>query len=83
MKKIVPDPPTDQPSSYFLTTPALTREEAITRATGIMQRLTKAGDGYLKAETDEERIYTLDTMEILNDVLDGLIIHIKGLESAS
>ena len=82
MKKRVPDPPTDQSSFYLLTTPALTRDEAVARATGIMQRLTQAGEKYLKAETDEERIYILDTMEILNDVLGGLIIHIKGLESA-
>ncbi len=81
MKKIVPDPPIDQPSSYLLTTPTFTREEAIARATGLMQRLTKAGDEYLKAETEDERIYALDTLEILNDVLSGLIIHIKGLES--
>lgn len=83
MKKIVPDPPTDQPTFYLLTTPPLTREQAIARATSLMHRLSKAGEEYLKAETDEEIIYALDTLEILNEVLGGLISHIKRLESAS
>jgi len=48
-----------------------------------MHRLSKAGKEYLKAETDEEIIYALDTLEILNDVLGGLISHVKNLESAS
>lgn len=83
MKKTLPDPPTDQPTSYLLTLPPPTREQAIARAASLMRRLSKAGEEYLKAETDEELIYALDTLEILSDVLGGLIGHIKSLESAS
>ena len=82
MKKIVPDPPTDQPLFYFIT-PEFSRGAAIARVAGVMERLSENGERYLNAETDEDRAYILETMDILTELLSALVMHLRALESTA
>ncbi|QCI11311.1 hypothetical protein E6B08_07775 [Pseudomonas putida] len=81
-KKIVPDPPTDHPSSTYTLPHRVPREDAIFCATRLMESFTKASDKYLNAQSEEQANFALDEMAMSTDLLAAVFDHLTALERA-
>lgn len=78
MKKIVPAPPI----SYFSVISDLSREEALTQVSKLMDCMNRTLEAYLGTEPIGVDSYLLENVEILNQLMRALIAHAVAKEAA-